>query len=82
MADELDEEKVKISQQVIAWAEENSVLLDELMRHFEMTGKPFKDKGALIVDMLSDVVDVWLDTHKNWPCESCLEDKRVQEESK
>jgi hypothetical protein len=45
--------------------------LSTLMNHFEHHGVPYYNRDALMADMLDDVIDVWLEDHKNPHCETC-----------
>ena len=46
-------------------------IFNDLLDHFREAGKPCESLDELVCEMLEDVYEIWLDTHKHIPCEVC-----------
>ncbi len=63
-----------------AFVKEHSEEIGFLVTHFKEVGIPYKTVQDLLVDMLHDVIDVWVDSHRK--NDSCLEDFPVYEQDR
>jgi hypothetical protein len=55
---------------VIEWMEQEDERITRLFKHFLNHGVNYASKEELVVDMLSDVIDVWDQAHETPVCEN------------
>ena len=57
---------------------EKALEIGWLLIHFKEQGKPFESVEDLLVDLLDDVIDVWVDA--NQKNDSCFEEEKLAKE--